>query len=51
MNTILTLIALLLLLGGSGGFSLGGATFGDVGLVILIVALIVYFLGGLRGRA
>ena len=51
MNLIILLIVLLLLFGG-GGFYVGGPVFGGGALgLILAVALIVYFLGGFRGRA
>ena len=50
MNLIILLIVLLLLFGG-GGFYVGGPVFGGALGLILAVALIVYFLGGFRGRA
>ena len=49
MNLIILLIVLLLLFGG-GGFYFGGPAFGGGALgLILVVALIVYVMGGFRG--
>ncbi len=51
MNIILLLVVLLLLFGG-GGFYVGGPLFGGGALgLVLVIALVVYFLGGFRGRA
>ncbi len=50
VNLLLLIIVLLLLFGG-GGSHVGGPAFGggDLGLVLLIV-LVVYLMGGFRGR-
>jgi hypothetical protein len=50
MNPLLLIIILLLLFGG-GGFYFGGPVIGGSGLgLILLIVLIVYLMGGLRGR-
>ena len=49
MNILLLLVVLLLLFGG-GGFYMGGPVYGGSGFgLILVIALIVYFMGGFRG--
>ncbi|RXK56787.1 DUF3309 domain-containing protein [Oleiharenicola lentus] len=48
MNPLLLILVLLLLFGG-GGFYFGGPVFGGSGIgLILLVALIIYLMGGLR---
>lgn len=50
VNTLLIIVILLLLLGG-GGFYFGGPAIGGGGIgLILLIALIVYLMGGFRGR-
>ncbi len=48
MNPLLLILVLLLIFGG-GGFYFGGPVFGGSGIgLILLVALIIYLMGGLR---
>ena len=50
MNLILIILVLLLLFGG-GGFYFGGPAYGGGGLgLILLICLIIYLMGGFRGR-
>jgi hypothetical protein len=50
VNPLLLVIIILLLVGG-GGFYLGGPAFGGGGIgLILLICLIVYLMGGFRGR-
>jgi hypothetical protein len=50
MNPLLLIVVLILLFGG-GGFYFGGPAIGGSGLgLILLICLIVYLMGGLRGR-
>lgn len=49
MNLLLLVVVLLLLFGG-GGFYIGGPVIGGSALgLILLIALVVYFMGGFRG--
>ena len=51
MNLLLVLVVLLLLFGG-GGFYFGGPLIGGSGIgLILVIALVVYFMGGFRTRS
>ena len=51
MNLIILILVLLLLFGG-GGFYFGGPAFGGSALgLILVIALVLYFMGSFRGRA
>lgn len=50
MNLLILVIVLVLLFGG-GGFYIGGPVYGGSGLgLVLLVCLIVYLMGGFRGR-
>jgi hypothetical protein len=50
MNSILLVLLLVLLLGG-GGFYVGGPVYGGSALgLVLLICLIVYLMGGFRGR-
>jgi len=50
MNPLLLVIILLLLFGG-GGFYFGGPAIGGSGLgLVLLIALVIYFMGGWRTR-
>jgi hypothetical protein len=50
MNLLLLVIVLVLLFGG-GGFYLGGPVYGGSGLgLVLLICVIVYLMGGFRGR-
>jgi hypothetical protein len=50
MNTLLIIIVLLLLFGG-GGFYFGGPGYGGGGLgLVLLICLIIFAMGGFRGR-
>ncbi len=51
MNPLLLILVLVLLFGG-GGFYLGGPAIGGGGIgLILMVALIIYFVGGFRTKS
>jgi hypothetical protein len=50
MNALLLVLILLLLLGG-GGFYMGGPVYGGSALgLVLLVCLVIYLMGGFRGR-
>jgi hypothetical protein len=50
MNQLLLVIILLILLGG-GGFYWGGPMYGGSGLgLVLLICLIIFLMGGFRGR-
>ncbi|HEX2853758.1 MAG TPA: hypothetical protein VHO24_11010 [Opitutaceae bacterium] len=50
MNLLLLVIVFVLLFGG-GGFYIGGPVYAGSGLgLVLLICLIVYLLGGFRGR-
>lgn len=51
MNPIILILLLILLFGG-GGFYIGGPVFGGSGLgLVLLIALIVYMMGGWRTKS
>ena len=50
MNLLLIILLLLLLFGG-GGFYFGGPAIGGSGLgLVLLIVLVIYLMGGFRGR-
>ena len=50
MNLLLLIIVFVLLFGG-GGFYLGGPVYGGSGLgLVLLICLVIYLMGGFRGK-
>jgi hypothetical protein len=50
-TTLLIVLLVLLLLFGGGGFYFGGPAYGGGGLVlVLLICLVIYLMGGFRGR-